>query len=346
MVIRAQHVDAQVEAAGPLVQEVREIACDVGGVTVGLDDDPVLVVAVGGRIEPPGAVLERQVPGILQPLHRCRHGAALVQRVLVEVDVEVGAEQVQGRLDLVEHQLGALVPVQLGRLVVRQGRPFRMHRGDPVGDLGDVVAAVAVVRGRQPAGRRQQRAGEPVDLRAGVVEVVLPDHLGALGAQHPPEGVADGRPPGAADVHRAGRVGRDELQVDVLARERVTGAVGGAGGDDLADQRTGSGGFQGDVEETRTGDLDGGDARCPGQVPADHRGDLPGRATGCLRQLQRDGRRVVAVLAGARTIERDVGGDVDGQVTGLERRRQGMTDGIDQLRGIHPAILGRPSKHN
>src|SRR3712207_9381733 len=46
--------------------------------------------------------------------------AGLVQRVLVEVDVEVGAELVQARLDLAEHQLDAdpaerLVPLGLGQ---------------------------------------------------------------------------------------------------------------------------------------------------------------------------------------------------------------------------------------
>ena len=130
----------------------------------------------------------------------------------------------------------------------------------------------------------------------------------------------------------------------MLARERVTGAVAGAGCDDLTDQRTGRRGLQGDVEETRPGDLDGRDSGRPGQVFADHRGDLPGRPAGRLGQLQRDRGRVVAVFAGARPVERNVSGDVDGQVTGIERRRQGMTDGIDQLRGIHSAILGRPYK--
>ena len=130
----------------------------------------------------------------------------------------------------------------------------------------------------------------------------------------------------------------------MLARERIAGTVRAPGGDDLPDQRAGSCGFQGDVQEPWAGDLDGGDARCPGQVLADHCRDLPGRAACRLGQFQRDRRRVVTVLAGARTVQRDVGGDVDGQIIGLDRRRQGMTDGIDQLRGIHPAILGRLSK--
>ena len=144
--VGTEHVDAQIEAAGPLVQEVRQVTGDVGGLAVGLDHHPVLVVAVGGGPQPPGAVVEGQMAGILQPLHRGGHRPALVQRVLVEVDVEVGAEQMQGLLDVGEHQLGALVPEEFDRLVVRQCGSSRVVRGDPLRDLHDVVAAVAVIR--------------------------------------------------------------------------------------------------------------------------------------------------------------------------------------------------------
>ncbi len=44
------------------------------------------------------------------------------------------------------------------------------------GDLGDVLARVAVLRRRLGRGRGEQRRGEPVDLGAGVVEVVLAGH--------------------------------------------------------------------------------------------------------------------------------------------------------------------------
>ncbi len=45
---------------------------------------------------------------------------------------------------------------------------------DPGGDLADVRAAVPVLGRRLALGRGEQRAGEPVDLHAVVVEVVLP----------------------------------------------------------------------------------------------------------------------------------------------------------------------------
>ena len=89
---------------------------------------------------------------------------------------------------------------------------------DGLRDLDDVLAAVAVLGGGLAAGARQQRPGEPVDLRAVVVEVVLPGDLGAGALEDPAQGVADRGPPGAAEVDRAGRVGGDELQVDLLRR--------------------------------------------------------------------------------------------------------------------------------
>jgi len=45
--------------------------------------------------------------------------------------------------------------------------------------------------------------------------------------------------------------------------------------------------------------------------------------------------RVVAMLAGPGSIQRNIGRHVDHQVAGFDRGRQGITDGIDQLRGIH-----------
>ena len=99
-----------------------------------------------------------------------------------------------------------------GRLE-RVGRLRQHLRGDVV----DVAARVAVLGGGLAFGRGDQRAGEAVDLGAVVVEVVLAHHVGALRGQQPAQRVADGGPAGAADVDRPGRVGRDELEVDLLA---------------------------------------------------------------------------------------------------------------------------------
>ena len=128
-------------------------------------------------------------------------------------------------------------PERLLLLVVGLAQRVGRLLQDLRGDVGDVVARVAVLGGGLALGRGDQRAGEPVDLGAVVVEVVLPNHVGALGGQQPAQRVADGRPAGAADVDRAGRVGGDELEVDVLAGQIVGVAVGVAGVDDVVDDR-------------------------------------------------------------------------------------------------------------
>ena len=94
-----------------------------------------------------------------------------------------------------------------------------------VRDVVDVVPGVTVRGYRLTAGAGEQRAGEPVDLGAVVVEVVLPGHRCPVGDEDPGERVAYRGPPGAADVQRAGRIGGDELQVEPLPGEGVVAPV-------------------------------------------------------------------------------------------------------------------------
>ena len=62
--------------------------------------------------------------------------------------------------------------------------------GDLSGQLGDVLALVAVLGQRLAAGARADRLAEPQQLRAGVVEVVLARHLVAGELEQPGERVA------------------------------------------------------------------------------------------------------------------------------------------------------------
>ena len=54
--VGAEHVDAQIESALPLVQVVGEVAGDVGGLAVTLDDDAILIVAELSGAQPGGAI--------------------------------------------------------------------------------------------------------------------------------------------------------------------------------------------------------------------------------------------------------------------------------------------------
>ena len=107
VVVGAEHVDAQVEAAFALVQVIGEIAGDVGGLAVALDHDAVLVVAKSAGAQPGCAVLLVDVAGVAKPGDGLVDAAAGVHRVFVGVDVEVGAELVQRLLDVGEHQVDA-----------------------------------------------------------------------------------------------------------------------------------------------------------------------------------------------------------------------------------------------
>ena len=154
-----------------------------------------------------------------------------VHRVFVGIDVEVGAEVVQRLLDVGEHQVDADGAERLAHLVVRQAQRIGFLGEHLGGDVFDVVARVAVVGRRLALRGGDQRVGEPVDLGAVVVEVVLAYDFGALGGQQPAQRVADGGPAGAADVDGPGGIGGDELEVDVLTFESVGVAVVRAGVD-------------------------------------------------------------------------------------------------------------------
>ena len=96
MVIGAEHDDAAVEAALALVQVVGEVARDVGGLAVGLDDDAVFVVAerrsCAARVAPSAS---KMWPSSRSRAIGAIDGARVVEVVLVEVHVEVDAEVVE-----------------------------------------------------------------------------------------------------------------------------------------------------------------------------------------------------------------------------------------------------------
>ena len=150
VVVGAQQVDGRVRAALALVQVVGDVAREVRGLAVGLDEDAVLVVAVGGRAQPHSAALVEDLAALTQALDRRGDRAGGVQGVLVEEHVEVGAEGVQALLNLSEHQLDAASAEDLDGLFLGQGDRVglagRARVGaDLVGDVGDVLAAVAVL---------------------------------------------------------------------------------------------------------------------------------------------------------------------------------------------------------
>ena len=105
------------------------------------------------------------------------------------------------------------------------------------------------------------RAGENIDLRAGVVDVILALDLEPGLGQQRRERVADDSAPAVADMHWPGRVGRDEFDIDPLAAADWRIAKTGAGAQDRAQLCVPDFGRQGDVQKPRT-------RRCDGQAAA------------------------------------------------------------------------------
>jgi hypothetical protein len=179
-----------------------------------------------------------------------------------------------------------------------------------------------------------------------VVEVVLPRHLGAGEREHATQGVAHGGPADGADVQGAGRVGGDELEVDLLPRERVGGAVRRTGGDHVGRHLALGAGLDGDVEEAGTRDLDVADAVGGPQPLGDQVGEGP--RVGALPpdlhrpgQLQRHVGGVVAVTLLPGSLHRDLGRHAVGQrdrAVGHEGTQR-IDDGLGELVGVHRTSL-------
>ena len=138
-------------------------------------------------------------------------------------DVVVDAEQAEVVADQLDHRRDGLAleqvePFAFGRvdeLVAEFGGEHRadrlqiVARVKPFGDLADVLAqrlAVAQVR----------RAGERIDLAAGVVDIIFLGDAEACRFEQPGQRIADHRAAAMAHVHRPGRIGRNIFDIDPL----------------------------------------------------------------------------------------------------------------------------------
>ena len=298
-------------------------------------------------MQPHRATLVEDLTALTQALDCLGNRAGGVQGVLVEEDVEVGAEGVQALLDLREHQLDAASAEDLDGFFFGQGDRVgltgRARIGaDLVGDIGDVLAAVTVLGDLAAHGAGVEGVREAVDLRAVVVEVVLAGHGGARGGHEAGERVADGCPAGATQVHGAGRVRGHVLEVDRAAREGLVAAVRGTGLDDGTSKLTGRTRAQADVDEARASDLDGVDTVGSGKVVGEDLRELARRHAGLLTELHRDVGRPVAVLAHARALHGHGVGDqrgVDRNATGGSSVQQGRADESSKFFRSHPFRL-------
>jgi hypothetical protein len=181
----------------------------------------------------------------------------------------------------------------------------------------DVLADVAVLRRLLAAAARIDRRPEAIHLPAGVVEVVLLNHVVAGEAQQAGDRVAIGAVARRPHGERARRVRGDELDLDALRRARgVRGAstVVAPGGEDLGDRLGVPGTGKEEVDEAWARDLDALDSGERSGLLGDAGGHLAGIALLASRQLQRGigGEVAMRRIAGARQL--DIGSDRCGEV--------------------------------
>src|SRR5690606_34891819 len=134
-------------------------------------------------------------------------------------------------------------------------------------------------------------------------------------------------------VQRTSGVGGDDLDVHASSGEHVAAAVRRRGLDDGAGELTLGGRGDPEVEEPRTGDVDGFDAVTLTQPDGEELGQRTRIRAGLLGQLHGDVGGVVAVIAVARALDDDGGGHAVGQgdVAGLDSRREDVAHGGGQL---------------
>ncbi len=138
-----------------------------------------------------------------------------------------------------------------------------------------------------------------------------------------------------AEVQRTGRVGRDELQVDVLPGEGVGVPVLLALGDDGARQLARGARGEAEVEESGPGDVHGLDLGHRAQPRREQLGDGARGLPGPVRELEGHVGRVVAVVAVLRPLDGHGLRDGHGQLAVFDGGGHGVDDGLGQLLGSH-----------
>ncbi len=164
---------------------------------------------------------------------------------------------------------------------------------------------IAVLGRLLAAPHRVDGGAEAIDLRAGVVAVVLAlDRVAGEGEQ-PRHRVAVGAVAGRRDRDRACRVGGHQLHLHALRGRRGAGAEAIACREQLRQRRRVPLVGEEDVEEARARHLDSLDAREGADCLGERLRDLAWRLAALTGEPQRDVRRIVAVRGIGGPLERD-----------------------------------------
>src|SRR5690606_23947973 len=231
VVVAALDVHGAVKAAFPFGLVVGDVGHEVRVTAFAFAQDAVFVVAGAefGCAQPERAVLLVRVAAVDQCLDGLFDAARGIQRAFQVVVVESQAEGLQIEV-LFAAQVGhrehadviQVVDVAAGRDGRAVGGLQRLAGEEVLGDVGDVVALVAVGRiigriGPDAAGARLHADGQVVDLVAGVVVVELAGDVPPGGLVQAADSVAQGGLARMPHVQRAGGVGRYELDQHLFA---------------------------------------------------------------------------------------------------------------------------------
>ena len=103
MVICTQQVDGSIGTAATLIKVVGDVTGEVRCLTVGLNQNTILVIAVRGRPQPNGSILVKDFAALTQSLNCSVNSSRIMERIFVEENVKFRAEITQALLDFIEH---------------------------------------------------------------------------------------------------------------------------------------------------------------------------------------------------------------------------------------------------
>ena len=350
VVVCAQKVDAAGVAAVELVLVVGDVRREVGVGAVCLDEHAIFVVAEVRGAEPRGAVLlvdEAQLVELCDGLGDNGLPCLVfgVQGALGEPHVEVQPEVREHVLVVAED--GVVGHVHEGCLALLGAglHPLEALLADDLdGDVDDVGACVAVFgelgavlirvsddvivglgaghallhEGGDLQVAARDRLGEDVHLVAGIVDVELAGDLVAGEFHDAAQGVAQGCPAAVAQVHGAGGVGRDELDVDLGALAHGAAAKAAALLADAAEHALQSCVGEAQVDEAGSGDLDGAQQLAALEVLDEDGCDVARVHVRLLGASHGNGGSPVTVGAVARTLQGRVWDGLEGELAGLD----------------------------
>ncbi len=341
VVVGPEDVDDPVEAPlEELVAVVGEVSRQVGRIAVRLDEHAVAGVAEAARAQPDGSVLVEDVASLAKAGDGVGDLAALLDGGLGEPFVELDAHRLERLLDVGEDPVGgetAGLHHLLGAVVALR-------------EIGDVLALVAALADHLATPPGEQALAELADLAAGVVHVVLAGDERPRPCHDAGEGVPVGAEPAVADVQRAGRVGRDELDLHPLAVAELRSAIAvGALLYDLAEDVVQPGGRQPEVHEAGPGHLhllhlveagvvEAGGVEAGGELG----GELAGLAAVSLCEDEGGIGREVAVLGALRTLEVDFGRvcvDAETRERARDCGGEALDDGHGSVRMAEAALV-------